>query len=91
MTSMVARQGDLGSHGNVLMPGSTNVLVNGRPAHRQYDQFICPIHGAGMTVLNCSTTVLVNSRALAHVQSIGMDEYPALVIQGSQNVMTGEK
>ena len=90
MASQIARQTDLGSHGNVLTQGSQNVFESNLPVHRYLDLFVCPIHGVGVTMLNCSPRVLVNNRAVAHVGSVGIDKLPALVMKGSAKTFVGE-
>jgi uncharacterized Zn-binding protein involved in type VI secretion len=89
MAFAVARVTDRGSHGNVMLTGSPNVLCNGLPVHRLGDTFVCPQHGAGKTVLRCSSTVLVNGLQVAHLGSIGMDSAAAVIMGGSPDTVVG--
>jgi hypothetical protein len=54
------------------------------------DRFVCPLHGAGVTALNCSPRVLVNKLPAAHLASVGIDILPAVIVSGSQNTFVGE-
>lgn len=83
----IARQNDIGAHGNILMGKSPNVYVNGLGVHRQNDFFVCPTHGVGVTVGNVSPTVYVNGTLVAKVGAIGIDGGgPVPVVVGSDNV-----
>ena len=85
------RLADIGSHGNIMMLASPNVIINGLGAHRMGDIYICPLpfHGIGMTLINCSPTVLINGRQAARVTSGGVCKGVAVNVTGSPNVNIG--
>ena len=87
MSSAVVRVGDVGSHANVMIVGSPNVIVNNQKAHRQYDIFVCPAHGVGVSILNVSPSVIINNNPAVKVGSLGIDAggLPANIV-GSPNV-----
>lgn len=67
------RVGDIGSHGNVMLNGSPNVVINGARAHRSMDLFVCPVHGIGVSSINPSGTVFYNGLGAVKVGSAGID------------------
>lgn len=87
----IVRIADLGAHLNVMITGSTTVLANSFGVHRRFDIYACPLHGVGITLLNCSTKVITNGLATAHVGSIGLclGRIPCPNVIGSSNVLIG--
>lgn len=63
---LVARLGDVGSHGGVITTGSADVLTNGLPTARMGDVYACPIHGPNL-IITGSPDVTVNSQPVARV------------------------
>ena len=97
MGQPAARMGDTTSHGTPLSPGpgSTNVLIGGKPAWRAATDFhTCPLltalvpHVGGVVAMG-STTVLINSMPAARVgdqvvevgppNSIAVGEFTVLI------------
>jgi uncharacterized Zn-binding protein involved in type VI secretion len=89
MPMPIARVGDLGAHGNILASGSLNVLDLLMPVHRMLDVYVCPRHGIGITLLNCSLKVFVNGLPVAKVTSIGIcrNGQPTPIITGDPKTL----
>jgi uncharacterized Zn-binding protein involved in type VI secretion len=85
----IARITDMGAHGDVMAMGSGNVLANNLGVHRQFDAFVCPIVGAGVTVGNVSPTVMVNGIPAAKLGSVGVCFGGTVIVTGSGNVNVG--
>ncbi|MDF3833850.1 PAAR domain-containing protein [Cupriavidus basilensis] len=45
MSNSIATVGDLHTHGGVILSGSPNRRINGRPIARRGDMVSCPLHG----------------------------------------------
>lgn len=87
MSAAAVRVGDIGSHVNVMLTGSPNVIMNNQRAHRQFDIFICPAHGVGVTMVNPSPSVNINNNPAIKVGSMGVDAGGLPVnVGGSPNV-----
>jgi uncharacterized Zn-binding protein involved in type VI secretion len=62
----VARIGDAGSHGGVIVTASEDVLTNGLGTARVGDTYACPLHGPNPIVTG-SPDVTANSQPVARV------------------------
>ncbi|OYW56783.1 MAG: hypothetical protein B7Y80_01485 [Hyphomicrobium sp. 32-62-53] len=62
----LARKGDPGSHGGVIIEGSPDTEWNSIPAARVGDLYGCPIHGPN-PIVEGSPDVYVNGRRAARV------------------------
>ncbi|RZK98794.1 MAG: hypothetical protein EOO62_25845, partial [Hymenobacter sp.] len=69
MGQPAAALGDMAAHGGLIVTGSFNVLIGGRPAARVGDTIACPFHGAGV-VSKGSFTVLINGMPAARLGDI---------------------
>lgn len=87
----IHRQTDIGAHGDIALTASPNVLANSLGVHRLTDIAICPVHGVGITLINCSSTVKVNGLGVAHVTSCRIcgDGSVSMCVLGSPNVFVG--
>ncbi len=95
---MAARMGDLTSHGTPLTPGpgSTNVLIGGKPAWRATADFhTCPLvtgivpHVGGVVAMG-STTVLINNLPAARQgDQIVESGPPNAIVIGEPTVIIG--
>lgn len=92
-----ARLGDTTAHGTPLGPGpgSTNVLIGGRPAWRVgSDVHACPLtdpkpHGSGSVVVG-STTVMINNVPAARVGDSIVEATSAnAIVAGEPTVLIG--
>jgi uncharacterized Zn-binding protein involved in type VI secretion len=84
--SSVARQGDLHSHGGVIIGGSPDTYANGERVARQTDIAQCPIHGM-VQIIGGSSSVYANGLRVARqgdLLSCG-----AVIIEGSPDVYAG--
>jgi uncharacterized Zn-binding protein involved in type VI secretion len=64
MSRPLVRLGDASSHGGMVMTGSPNVFVDGKPVARLGDKVSCPIHGD--TVINSgSPTYIIDGKPTA--------------------------
>lgn len=97
MVPPAARVGDLTSHGIPLSPGpgSSNVLIGGKPAWRVASDFhSCPLlsvivpHVGGVVTMG-STTVLINNLPAARVGDVIGESTPSTVATGCPTVMIG--
>lgn len=93
-----ARMGDPTSHGTPLSPGpgSTNVLIGGKPAWRATADFhTCPLFTGpaphvGGTVLMGSTTVLINNLPAARQGDMIVESGPPnSIVMGEPTVVIG--
>lgn len=82
-----ARRLDVGSHGNVMLGSSDDVITNGRGTHRQLDIQSCPVHGLGVTALNTSSRVITNGKQTAKISSICICSSPSTIVSGSNDTM----
>ena len=83
-----ARLGDKTSHGGVIITGSPDTRVNGRPAARLGDLHVCPLPGHGTAaILTGSGTVKINRRPAARVGD--RTACGAMIVTGSGDVYTG--
>lgn len=98
MGQPAARVGDQSSHGTPLAPGpgSTNVLVGGRPAWRATADFhTCPLFDGpkphvGGTVLAGSTSVLINGLPAARQgDQVVEASAPNAIVLGELTVLIG--
>lgn len=62
----VARLGDPGSHGGVIVTASPDVYANGIKVARIGDTYACPIHGPN-PIVEGSPDVYANDRKVARV------------------------
>ncbi len=93
-----ARVGDQTSHGTPLSPGpgSTNVLIGGKPAWRAgMDFHTCPLvtgtvpHVGGVVSMG-STTVLINNMPAARQGDVIVESGPPnSIVMGCPTVMIG--
>jgi len=90
-----ARQGDITSHGGVIVSGSANVNIGGQPAARSGDQATCPqvtglVPHVGGPITSGSATVFINGRGAARVgdtiMEVGPPSTPAF---GAPTVLIG--
>ncbi len=98
MGTPAARVGDQTSHGTPLSPGpgSTNVLIGGRPAWRATsDTHACPLvdgvkpHVGGVVALG-SVTVLINSLPAARQgDQVVEASAPNAILLGEMTVLIG--
>jgi len=98
MGTPAARVGDQTSHGTPLSPGpgSTNVLIGGRPAWRATsDTHACPLvdgvkpHVGGVVALG-SVTVLINSLpAVRQGDQVVEASAPNAILLGEMTVLIG--
>ncbi len=94
----VARVGDNTAHGTPLSPGpgSSNVLIGGRPAWRVgIDTHICPLvtgtvpHATGLVLVG-STTVLINGAFAVRVNDQIVESAPPnSIVSGDVTVLIG--
>lgn len=93
-----ARMGDPTSHGTPLSPGpgSTNVLIGGKPAWRATADFhTCPLFTGpaphvGGTVAMGSTTVLINNLPAARQGDMIVESGPPnSIVMGEPTVIIG--
>jgi uncharacterized Zn-binding protein involved in type VI secretion len=101
-----ARLGDGTSHpGGQIVTGSPDVLIDGRPAARVFDQVLCPVVDppvdpfspprphVGGPIVTGSTTVFINGRPAARVGSTVNEVPPApqstVVPAGAFTVLIG--
>ncbi len=93
-----ARVGDATSHGKPLGPGpgSTNVLIGGKPAWRAaMDMHTCPLSSgpvphAGGVVAAGSTTVLINNSPAARMGDMIVEAGPPnSIVSGESKVLIG--
>ncbi|HEU4593526.1 MAG TPA: PAAR domain-containing protein [Pyrinomonadaceae bacterium] len=98
MGQPAARVGDQSSHGTPLAPGpgSTNVLIGGKPAWRATADFhTCPLFDGpkphvGGTVLVGSTSVLINSLPAARQgDQVVEASAPNAIVLGELTVLIG--
>ncbi len=99
MGQPAARMGDTTTHGTPLSPGpgSTNVLIGGKPAWRvAIDFHTCPlVYGVvphvGGTVVSGSTTVLINGMPAARMgdQVLEGGGGPNAIVAGEFTVLIG--
>lgn len=69
-----ARQGDVTTHGGLVLTGTPTVIIGGRPAARAQDTASCPIvppapsppHGVG-AIVGGSSTVFIGGRPAARI------------------------
>ena len=85
------RVGDTHTCGSVDTGGSSNVFINGRPAHRRGDS---QSHGGVQN--DCSSTVFTNGLGIARVGDYTLGEPPPPIMHsdnpeasGSPNVFVG--
>jgi len=92
-----ARVGDPTGHGIPLSPGpgSSNVLIGGKPAWRATSDFhSCPLfsgpvaHVGGVVTMG-STTVLINNLPAARVGDVIGESTPNTIAAGCPTVMIG--
>ena len=93
-----ARVGDLTAHGTPLAPGpgSTNVLIGGKPAWRATSDFhTCPLvsgtvaHGGGVVAMG-SATVLINNLPAARMGDTVVEATaPNAITLGEPTVIIG--
>ena len=92
-----ARVGDPTSHGTPLSPGpgSSNVLIGGKPAWRATADFHrCPIvegvkpHVGGMVFVG-SATVLINNLPAARLGDTIVESTPNTIVGGCSTVLIG--
>ena len=65
-----ARKGiDIAGHSGLINTGSDNVLIDGYPAARKGDGFICPsaFHNGSGIIMGGSTSVLINGKPAAKI------------------------
>ena len=93
-----ARVGDMTGHGTALGPGpgSSSVLIEGRPAWRAgVDQHVCPlVNGTrphiGGTVTTASVTVFIGGHPVARQNdSVVEAQGPNPILSGARSVMIG--
>ncbi|RZK22725.1 MAG: hypothetical protein EOO56_07510 [Hymenobacter sp.] len=69
MSKPAAALGDIAAHGGVIVLGSFNVFIGGRPAARQGDSITCPLHGTGV-ISQGSASVFINGMPAARLGDI---------------------
>lgn len=85
-----ARVTDIGSHMNVMITGSGDVITNNLNTHRCTDLQVCPIHGLGATLANCTPLVITNNLQTAHILSICFCGPPSVIVTGSPDTNVGD-
>ena len=82
----VARLGDAISHGGVIVQGSPNVFVDGRPVARRGDKVVCALHGP-QTIISASSKVYANGLGVARIGDT--TSCGATIISGSGKFQAG--
>ena len=85
----IARDSRKDTAGGALIQGSSNVLVNGKPAVRKGDLVEAhglPPHSPSPTMVGCSNTVFVNSKGVCREGDAASCGHTAT---GSSNVFAG--
>ena len=99
-----ARQGDVTPEGCVIVGGSPNVFINGKPAARVGDRVLCPplvnasgepLPGVWGKILGGNPRVLINGRPMARLGSpvqvaIKTIVRTFLIATGSPSVLLGD-
>lgn len=83
----VARLGDPGSHGGVIITASDDVFTNSIGTARVGDIYGCPIHGPNPIVTGSDDT-FTNDRRTAHVGSL--TACGAVIVDGSPDTWVNE-
>ena len=94
-----ARSGDPTSHGGVVVAGSPNVLIGGRPAARAGDFASCPlvqpgdppVPHVGGPIATGAATVLINGLPAATAGSLVVEAAgpPSVIVLGAPTVVIG--
>ena len=80
MARNVIRISDPGSHGGMVITGSTDTFANSKGIARHGDLYDCPIHGVN-PIVTASTDTFVNSRGVVRVGDLTL--CGATLIEGS--------
>jgi uncharacterized Zn-binding protein involved in type VI secretion len=102
MSKSIARVGDSTSHGGLIVTGSTNVFVNGRPAATTASNHVCPMvtpppvkpHVGGKAAMKRGTVFINGKPAVCAGDKFTCTgktpaEPAATVLIGSPNVFIG--
>lgn len=76
---------DIGSHGPMLITGSSNVKDEGKPTSRVGDIYLCPIHKV-QVVVSGSPKTAVNGRRNCRVSSV--TSCGAVIVTGAGKCIT---
>lgn len=79
----VARMGDTGSHGGMILSGSPTTQANGRPIAHVQDIYGCPVHGPN-PIITGAPNIFGGAREIAYVGS--KTACGAIITQGSPDV-----
>ena len=85
-----ARKGiDIAGHSGLINTGSDNVLIDGFPAARKGDGFICPaaFHNGSGILMGGSTSVLINGKPAARIGDetiCGVQALPTVGVKAAQ-------
>ena len=85
-----ARKGiDIAGHSGLINTGSDNVLIDGYPAARKGDGFICPsaFHNGSGIIMGGSTSVLINGKPAAKIGDetiCGVQALPTVGVKAAQ-------
>lgn len=85
-----ARKGiDIAGHSGLINTGSDNVLIDGFPAARKGDGFICPaaFHNGSGIIMGGSTSVLINGKPAARMGDAticGVQALPTVGVKAAQ-------
>ena len=83
----VARLGDPGSHGGMIITGANSISVNGRQMARVGDTYACPIHGNN-PIASGVQNFLGEGKLVAHVGSL--TACGAVIISGSPDTFVDD-
>lgn len=94
LAAAAARQGDLTSHGGVILGGAPTVLIGGLPAARMGDYATCPLVSpyphVGGTISMGDPTVLIGGMPAARVgDPVNEGAAASQIVIGSATVLIG--